>query len=157
MTKKLSMIFSIVAVVFALAFPTALFGQEVKEKEAKDKKTDLEALKKEEGEDYYKKWLNEDVKYIIAPEEKSVFSKLTTDEEKEEFIEQFWYRRDPDPMTPTNEFKEEHYRRIAYANERFASGMPGWMTDRGRIYIIHGAPDRDRVASFRRNLQPPDA
>ena len=139
MTKKLWMIFSIFAVVLALAFPAALLGQ-VKEKQAKDKKSDLEALKKEEGEDYYKKWLNEDVKYVIAPEEKSVFSKLTTDEEKEEFIEQFWYRRDPDPMTPTNEFKEEHYRRIAYSNERFASGMPGWMTDRGRIYIIHGAP-----------------
>ncbi len=104
----------------------------------RDKKE--EALRREEGEDYYKKWLNEDVKYIISPDEKAVFQKLTSDEEKEQFIEQFWYRRDPDPMTPTNEFKEEHYRRIAYANERFASGIPGWMTDRGRIYIIHGPP-----------------
>jgi GWxTD domain-containing protein len=98
------------------------------------------AVQQEEKEDYYKKWLNEDVKYIISEEEKSVFSKLTTPEEREQFIEQFWYRRDPDPMTPTNEYKEEHYRRIAYANERFPSGIPGWMTDRGRIYIIHGPP-----------------
>ena len=106
----------------------------------KQEKSDVEALKKEEGKDYYKKWLDEDVKYIISPDEKAVFNKLTSNEEKDQFIEQFWYRRDPDPMTPTNEFKEEHYRRIAYANERFASGIPGWLTDRGRIYIIHGQP-----------------
>lgn len=96
--------------------------------------------RQEEQEDYFKKWLNEDVKYIITDEEKSVFEKLTTPEEKENFIEQFWLRRDPDPRTDANEFKAEHYRRIAYANERFQSGKPGWMTDRGRVYIIHGEP-----------------
>jgi GWxTD domain-containing protein len=90
--------------------------------------------------DYYKKWLDEDVLYIISDEEKKVFKALQTDEERESFIEQFWLRRDPDPRTPENEFKEEHYRRIAYANERYASGIPGWKADRGRIYIMYGQP-----------------
>ncbi len=89
---------------------------------------------------YYKKWLNEDVVYIITEEEKNVFKHLQTDEEREKFIEQFWARRNPDPRNPYNEFKEEHDRRIAYANERFASGIPGWKTDRGRIYIMYGQP-----------------
>jgi GWxTD domain-containing protein len=89
---------------------------------------------------YYKKWLDEDVIYIISEEEKKVFKDLKTEEERESFIEQFWQRRDPDPRTPENEFKEEHYLRIAYANERFASGIPGWKTDRGRIYITFGKP-----------------
>jgi len=100
-----------------------------------------QALKQEESRDYYQKWLNEDVVYLIADEERAVFAKLSTEEEKEQFIEQFWYRRDPDPKTATNEFKDEHYRRIAYANEWFTSATPGWKTDRGRIYIIHGPPD----------------
>ena len=97
---------------------------------------------KQEGsrDEYYKKWLNEDVVYIISDEEKSVFKKLASEEEKESFIEQFWLRRDSDPRTPENEFKEEHYRRIAYANERYASGIPGWKTDRGRTYITFGPP-----------------
>ena len=89
---------------------------------------------------YYKKWLNEDVVYIITDEEKSVFKSLQTDEEREKFIEQFWARRNPDPRNPENTFKEEHYRRIAYCNEHFASGIPGWKTDRGRIYIMYGQP-----------------
>jgi len=96
----------------------------------------------EEAEDYFSKWLKEDVVYIISEEERAVFELLSTPEEKERFIEQFWFRRDPDPTTPINEFKEEHYRRIAYANERFTSGYPGWKTDRGRIYILHGPPDQ---------------
>lgn len=95
----------------------------------------------EEMLDYYNKWLNEDVVYIITDEERAVFLGLTTDEEREQFIEQFWLRRDPDPTTAINEFKEEHYRRIAYANEKFTSGQPGWKTDRGRVYILHGPPD----------------
>jgi GWxTD domain-containing protein len=99
-------------------------------------------LIREEQEDYFQKWLSQDVVYIISPEERDVFRNLTTPEEKEQFIEQFWFRRDPDPRTSFNEFKEEHYRRIAYSNETFASGEPGWMTDRGRIYIIHGPPDQ---------------
>ena len=95
----------------------------------------------EEKADPFAKWLNQDVVYIISPEEKAVFSKLTSTEEKESFIEQFWRRRDPDPSNSFNEFKTEHYRRIAYSNERFHSGgIPGWKSDRGRIYIALGAP-----------------
>lgn len=89
----------------------------------------------------YKKWLNEDVVYIITPEERSAFLHLSTNEEREQFIEAFWARRNPDPDSPENTYKEEHYRRIAYANEHYASGIPGWKTDRGRIYIIWGKPD----------------
>jgi GWxTD domain-containing protein len=101
---------------------------------------DTDALMREEAEDYFRKWLEEDVVYVITGEERSVFESLTTAEEKEQFIEQFWFRRDPDPKTAENEFKEEHYRRIAYTNERYFAGKPGWQTDRGRIYIIHGPP-----------------
>src|SRR5580700_9310930 len=89
----------------------------------------------------YKKWLNEDVIYIISPEERNAFIHLSTNEEREQFIEQFWQRRNPDPDSPENTFKEEHYRRIAYTNEHYASGIPGWKTDRGRIYIMWGKPD----------------
>jgi GWxTD domain-containing protein len=89
----------------------------------------------------YKTWLNEDVVYIITPDERKAFLQLETNEERESFIESFWLRRSSNPDLPTNDFKEEHYRRIAYANEHFASGIPGWKTDRGRIYIIWGPPD----------------
>ncbi|MFZ3332153.1 MAG: GWxTD domain-containing protein [Candidatus Acidiferrales bacterium] len=89
----------------------------------------------------YKKWLNEDVVYIISPEERSAFLHLQTNEEREQFIEAFWQRRNPDPDSAENTFKEEHYRRIAYANEHYSSGIPGWKTDRGRIYIMWGPPD----------------
>ena len=106
-----------------------------KERKAKEK-----ALRKELATPY-RKWLNEDVAYIITDEERSAFLRLQTDEEREQFIENFWLRRDPSPDTVENEFKEEHYRRIAYANEHYASGIPGWKTDRGRIYITYGPPD----------------
>jgi GWxTD domain-containing protein len=99
-----------------------------------------QALRKE-LETPYKKWLNEDVVYIITDEERKSFHQLNTDEEREQFIEQFWLRRDPTPDTAENEYKEEHYRRIAYANDHYASGIPGWKTDRGRIYITFGPPD----------------
>jgi GWxTD domain-containing protein len=89
----------------------------------------------------YKTWLNEDVIYIITPDERKAFLQLETNEEREQFIESFWLRRSSNPDLPDNDFKEEHYRRIAYANEHFASGIPGWKTDRGRIYIIWGPPD----------------
>ncbi|MGD0869795.1 MAG: GWxTD domain-containing protein [Bryobacteraceae bacterium] len=89
----------------------------------------------------YRKWLNEDVAYIITDEERAAFHRLQTDDEREHFIEQFWLRRDPTPGTPENEFREEHYRRIAYVNEHFSSRIPGWKTDRGRIYITYGPPD----------------
>src|SRR5712671_5893757 len=89
----------------------------------------------------YKQWLNEDVVYIISPEERRAFLQLDTNEEREQFIEQFWLRRSNNPDLPDNDFKEEHYRRIAYANEHFASGIPGWKTDRGRMYIMWGPAD----------------
>jgi GWxTD domain-containing protein len=96
---------------------------------------------KPELKEAYKKWINNDVAYIITNEEKKAFKALATDEERENFIEQFWRRRDPNPDTEENEFREEYYERIAYANEHFASGIPGWKTDRGRVYIAHGKPD----------------
>jgi GWxTD domain-containing protein len=108
----------------------------------KQKRKREERLRKElEGP--YRRWLNEDVAYIITDEERAAFKRLSTDEEREQFIEQFWLRRDPTPDTIENEYKEEHYRRIAYANERFASGIPGWKSDRGRIYIMYGPPDEN--------------
>ncbi len=89
----------------------------------------------------YRQWLTEDVTYIISPDERNAFLQLATNEEREQFIEQFWLRRSSNPDLPENDFKEEHYRRIAYANEHFASGIPGWKTDRGRMYITWGKPD----------------
>ncbi len=106
----------------------------------KQKKANAKALKQELSATY-KKWLNEDVRWIITPEELAAFKQLSNDEERDAFIEQFWLRRDPTPDTPENEYKEEHYRRIAYANEHFAAGKAGWRTDRGRIYIAYGPPD----------------
>ena len=100
-----------------------------------------EAALKKELETPWRKWLNEDVTYIITDEERKAFKQISTDEEREQFVEQFWLRRDPTPDTVENEYKEEHYRRIAYANEHYASGIPGWKTDRGRIYITFGPPD----------------
>src|SRR6185295_8215918 len=100
-----------------------------------------ERKKKEELKSVYKNWLDEDVSYIITDEERKAFKALKTDEERDQFIEQFWLRRDPDPDTPENEYKEQYYERIQYANEKFASGIPGWKTDRGRIYIAFGKPD----------------
>ncbi|MBN2244158.1 MAG: GWxTD domain-containing protein [Acidobacteria bacterium] len=91
---------------------------------------------------YYKKWVEEDVLYIISEDEKATFKALRNDEERENFIEQFWLRRDPDQRLGNNEFREEHYRRIAYANQYFSSGVDGWRTDRGRIYIMYGPPDQ---------------
>jgi GWxTD domain-containing protein len=107
---------------------------------AKQKKKNERALKVELSKPY-KKWLEEDVVYIITDEERAAFKQLSNDEERDNFIEAFWQRRDPTPDTEENEYKEEHYQRIAYANEHFAAGVPGWKTDRGRIYIVYGKPD----------------
>jgi len=98
------------------------------------------ALKHElKGE--YKKWVDEDVRWIITDQEMQSFKSLSNDEERDQFIEQFWLRRNPNPDSPENEYREEHYARIAYANEHFAAGKPGWRTDRGHIYIAYGKPD----------------
>jgi len=117
--------------------PRETIAKPLSEKERRKREEKL----RKELETPYRKWLNEDVAYIITDEERSAWKRLSTDEEREQFIEQFWLRRDPTPDTVENEYKEEHYRRIAYANERFASGIPGWKTDRGRIYITFGPPD----------------
>ena len=106
----------------------------------KQKKENAKALKQELSKTY-KKWLDEDVVYIISDEERKAFKQLSNDEERDQFIEAFWQRRDPTPDTEENEFKEEHYRRIEYANEHFAAGIPGWKSDRGRIYIMYGPAD----------------
>src|SRR5262249_22148100 len=117
--------------------------EEAKKQDTK-KKDDKDAKKSREQETanrLLRKWIDEDVSYIITNEERSAFKQLKTDEEREQFIESFWLRRDPTPDTIDNEFKDDHYERIAYANEHFASGIPGWKTDRGRIYIMYGKPD----------------
>src|SRR3981189_1839262 len=106
----------------------------------KQRKANAKALKIELSKTY-RKWLDEDVRWIITDEEKSAFMQLSNDEERDQFIEAFWQRRDPTPDTEENEFKEEHYRRIAYANEHFPAGIPGWKTDRGRTYIVFGPAD----------------
>ncbi len=89
----------------------------------------------------YKTWLNQEVAYIISDDERKAFLTLSNDEERDSFIEAFWQRRNPNPDSPENEFREEHYRRIQYANDHFAAGKPGWRTDRGHIYISFGKPD----------------
>jgi GWxTD domain-containing protein len=103
----------------------------------------------------YKTWLNEDVAWIISDEERKAFKTLSNDEERDAFIEQFWLRRNPNPDSPENEFREEHYRRIAYANEHFAAGKPGWKTDRGHIYIAFGKPDGIEAHPSGGNYQRP--
>jgi GWxTD domain-containing protein len=89
----------------------------------------------------YKKWVDEDVRWIITDQEMQAFKSLGNDEERDQFIENFWLRRNPNPDSPENEYREEHYARIAYTNEHFAAGKPGWRTDRGHIYIAFGKPD----------------
>jgi len=89
----------------------------------------------------YKTWLNQEVTYIISDDERKAFMSLANDEERDAFIEAFWQRRNPNPDSPENEFREEHYRRIQYANDHFAAGKPGWKTDRGHVYISFGKPD----------------
>jgi GWxTD domain-containing protein len=106
----------------------------------KRKKQNARALKHELS-DEDKKWLNEDVRWIITDDERKAFMQLSNEEEREQFIEAFWQRRNPNPDSEDNEFKDEHYRRIAYANEHFPAGIPGWKSDRGRIYIVFGPPD----------------
>ena len=108
--------------------------------EEKRREKNAKALKEELSKDD-KDWLNKDVTYIITPEERKAFMQLSNEEEREQFIENFWDRRNPNPDSEDNEFKDEHYRRIEYANEHFQGGKPGWMTDRGRIYIVYGPPD----------------
>jgi GWxTD domain-containing protein len=127
----------------AFIFPLSSFLQASPKKEEKLTKQEKRRRKaaQQEMETPYKHWVDEEVPYIITPEERAAWKKLTTDDEREQFIEAFWERRNPNPGTGENEFKEEYYRRIAYANEHYTSGIQGWRTDRGRIYIMYGPPD----------------
>src|SRR6266705_2098903 len=132
---------------FAIAI-LPVFGQQTRDQGAPptQQKPDRETKRKmkrtlKELDSAYRQWLTEDVTYIISPEERNAFLQLDNTEEREQFIEQFWLRRSSNPDLPENDFKEEHYRRIAYANEHFASGIPGWKTDRGRMYIMWGPAD----------------
>jgi GWxTD domain-containing protein len=106
----------------------------------KQKKQNAKSMRRE-LETSYKKWLDQDVRWIITDDERKAFMQLSNNEERDQFIEAFWQRRNPNPDSEDNEFKDEHYRRIEYANEHFAAGKPGWMTDRGRIYIVYGPAD----------------
>lgn len=126
--------------VFAAGLGVAFAGDNNTKKLTKQEKRRQKAIQKE-MESPYKKWMDGPIGYIITPQERAAFKKLTTDDEREQFIENFWERRNPNPGDPENEFKEEFYRRIAYANEHYTSGIPGWRTDRGRIYITWGPPD----------------
>ena len=131
----------VTSMVFSLFVPSlSAFAQDDKKKQ-KEQKERQQRAKAEEVNSVYKRWLDKDVRWIITDEERKTFKTLKTDDEREQFIEQFWLRRDPDPDTDSNEYREEYYQRIAYANEKFSSGAPGWLTDRGRIYITFGPPD----------------
>ena len=128
---------ALLALIFAV--PSAL-AQKKKDQGSQDP-MNKPRNEKPELKKAYKDWLDKDVTYIITDEERKAFKKLETDDERERFIEEFWRRHDPDPDTDENEYREEYYERIAYANEHYSSGIPGWKTDRGRIYIVYGKPD----------------
>ncbi len=130
---------AITLLALTFAVPTG-FAQKTKPNDQQDPSEKPRNVKPEIKK-AYKDWLEKDVAYIITDEERKAFKKLETDDERERFIEEFWRRRDPDPDTDENEYREEYYERIAYANEHYASGIPGWKTDRGRIYIMYGKPD----------------
>jgi GWxTD domain-containing protein len=127
-------------ILFSLGITTLLSISAVAQQQSQ--KAHLEFSSQSDLKEVYNKWLNEDVAYIITAEEERVFRQLKSDEERERFIEVFWLRRDPMPDTAKNEFREEHYERLAYANQNFAlDGLPGYRTDRGLIYITNGKPD----------------
>jgi GWxTD domain-containing protein len=135
--------FSLLLAIVLFAVLSIGFGvsAQKKQKDQSQDPNDRQRNIKPELKKAYKDWLDKDVTYIITDEERKAFKKLVTDDERERFIEEFWRRRDPDPDTDENEFKEEYYERIAYANEHFSSGIPGWKSDRGRIWIMYGKPD----------------
>lgn len=136
---RLTRYFSLAILVTAIG-AAGVYAQPDKGKPSQDVADKVRNVKPEVKE-VYKKWMNTDVAYIITEQEKKAFKALATDDERENFIENFWRRRDPNPDTEENEYREEYYERIAYANEHYASGIPGWKTDRGRVYIAHGKPD----------------
>src|SRR5262247_155382 len=139
----LFLIFALSLSGFALSSFGAFAQDEKQDKKNEDRKKERAKKSQEEKvKSVYKRWKDEDVRWIITDEERKIFDSLKTDDEREQFIEGFWYRRDPDPDTDVNEYREEYYQRIAYANEHYTSGIPGWKTDRGRIYIMFGKADQ---------------
>ena len=148
--RSLALALSLLATASA---PAAVMAQ--KKKAGDQDVPDRERNVKKERSNMFKKWIDEDVAYIITDEERKAWKKLQTDEEREQFIEGFWRRRDPDPDTELNEYLEEHYERVAYANQHFASGIPGWKTDRGRIYIMYGPPHEKETHPSGGNYERP--
>jgi GWxTD domain-containing protein len=148
--RSLALALSLLA---ASAAPAAVMAQ--KKKAGDQDVPDRERNVKKERSNMFKKWIDEDVAYIITDEERKAWKKLQTDDEREQFIEAFWRRRDPDPDTELNEYLEEHYERVAYANQHFASGIPGWKTDRGRIYIMYGPPHEKETHPSGGNYERP--
>jgi GWxTD domain-containing protein len=140
-TVKFARNFALTLLVLAFASVSALSQDKDKKDKPSEDPTANPRNVKPELKDAYRRWINTDVAYIITKDEKRAFMALVTDEERENFIENFWRRRDPNPDTEENEYREQYYERIAYANEHFSSGIPGWKTDRGRIYIAWGKPD----------------
>src|SRR5262245_51921737 len=130
------------ALAFLLGFTVTVIGQKKNSQKVDEgRKETKKSRDLENSNRSLLRWVDEDVAYIITDDEKTAYHRLKTDEEREQFIESFWQRRDLTPDTVENESRDEYYERIAYANEHFASGIPGWKTDRGRIYILHGKPD----------------
>ncbi|HLM57063.1 MAG TPA: GWxTD domain-containing protein [Pyrinomonadaceae bacterium] len=147
---------ALVLALLVLAPPAALAQKDKDKKSAADQDiSDRPRNIKKEKTNVFKKWVDEDVAYIITEDDKRAWKKLQTDDEREKFIEQFWRRRDPDPDTEVNEYLEEHFERVAYANEHFASGIPGWKTDRGRIYIMYGPPHEKETHPAGGNYERP--
>src|SRR5436189_3459650 len=137
MATRRSSRLAVALLALGFAVPSSLAQKTKEQQDPSDKPRNV----KPELKKAYKDWLEKDVTYVITDEERKAFKKLATDDERERFIEELWRRRDPDPDTDENEFKEEYYERIAYANEHFSSGIPGWKSDRGRIWIMYGKPD----------------
>ncbi|MGH9767933.1 MAG: GWxTD domain-containing protein [Blastocatellia bacterium] len=138
----LFLIFALSLSSFAMASFRAFAQDAQKDKNEERKKEKARKSQEEQIKSVYKRWKDNDVRWIITDEERKTFDSLKTDDEREQFIEAFWFRRDPDPDTDVNEYREEYYQRIAYANEHYTSGIPGWKTDRGRIYIMFGKADQ---------------
>ncbi len=152
MSQKAALRLSIFVLILAAA---SLSGVAQDPRQSRQDPMDKPRNVKPELKKAYKDWLEKDVTYVITDEERKAFKKLATDDERERFIEEFWRRRDPDPDTDENEFKEEYYERIAYANEHFASGIPGWKSDRGRIWIMYGKPDERETHPMGGNYERP--
>ena len=142
MSKKILFRNLVLAAGVLAASASVGFAQKNKEQPSQDPNQKSRNVKKEDSvEKIYKDWVTKEVAYIITSDEKKAYNSLKTSEERENFIENFWRRRDPNPDTEENEYREQYFERLAYANEHFASGIPGWKTDRGRIYLTFGKPD----------------